>query len=195
MRHRTPSRGNYPGSVTSTLRTVAAAAASAALLFALAACSGTPDAAPTPAPTEAVAVDDGACTDDDGITVAVDASVLEDGDSKAWCIGTDETLTAADALTLVNVTTEGTEEYGDQVVCRVNGVPAEDLAIPAPDGSDYFEACASMAPAFAYWALWVKPAGGEWDYAQEGASTQKVQPGESVELLFQLNGEPAAPTT
>ncbi|MFK4837650.1 hypothetical protein ACI3KY_18125 [Microbacterium sp. ZW T2_14] len=181
--------------MTPTLRTVAAAAASAALLLALVACSGTPDASPTPAETKTVAILDSACADDAGITVAVDASALEDGDSKQWCIGTEEPLAAADALTLVNVTTEGTDEYGDEVVCRVNGVPAEDVAIPAADGSEYFETCESMPAAFAYWSLWVKAAEGEWAYAEEGLSTLQLEPGESLELLFTLNGEPAAPTT
>ncbi|MDR7187195.1 hypothetical protein J2Y46_000011 [Microbacterium sp. BE35] len=182
--------------MTSTLRAVAAAAASAALLFALAACSSdAPGAAPTASDTQAVQVSDEACADDAGITVAVDASALEDGDSKSWCIETDETLAAADALTLVNVTTEGTEEYGDQVVCRVNGVPAEDQAITADDGSEYFETCESMPAAFAYWSLWIKPAEGEWGYAEEGLSTLELEPGEGLELLFTLNGEPAAPTS
>lgn len=181
--------------MTSTFRAFAVAAASAALLFTLAACSSdAPEAAPSASGTQTVQVSDEACADDAGITVAVDASALGE-ESKAWCIETDETLVAADALTLVNVTTEGTEQYGDQVVCRVNGVPAADQAITAPDGSEYFETCKTMAPEYAYWSLWVKPAGGEWDYAQEGASTQKVEPGEGVELLFTLNGEPAQPTT
>ena len=42
---------------------------------------------------------------------------------------------------------------------------------------------------------WVQPAGGEWDYAQEGLSTLQVEPGDSIALLFTLNGEPAAPTS
>lgn len=198
MRNGARTPGNYPGSVTSTLRAVAAAAASAALLFALAACtSDAPAPTPTPATTtQSVAVLDAACADDAGVTVAIDASVLEDGgDSKTWCIGTDQPLAAADALTLLNVTTEGTDEYGDQVVCRVNGIPAEDVAIPAEDGSEYFETCESMPAAFAYWSIWVKPAGGEWSYAEEGLSTLELEPGESLELLFTLNGEPAAPTS
>lgn len=175
---------------------MAAAAASAALLLTLAACtSGGPEPTPNPTETKSVVVLDAACGDDSGVTVAVDASALEDGDSKEWCIGTDEPLAAADALTLVNVQTEGTDEYGDQVVCRVNGIPAEDVAIPAEDGSDYFETCASMPAAFAYWSLWVKPAGGEWEYAQEGLSTLQLEPGDAVGLLFTLHGEPAAPTS
>ena len=181
--------------MTSTLRAVAAAAASAALLFALAACaSETPAAAPTASDTQTVQVSDEACADDAGITVSVDASALEE-DAQAWCIDTGETLAAADALTLVGVETEGNVEFGEDAVCRVNGVPAEDLAIPADDGSDYFETCEEMSPAFAYWSMWVKPAGGEWGYAQEGISTLELEPGESLALLFSLNGEPAAPTS
>lgn len=181
--------------MTSTLRTAGTAAASAILLFALAACAGgAPEAAPTPTETT-VAILDAACAEDAGVTIVVDAAALDDGDRTAWCIGTDEPLAATDALALVDVTTEGTEEYGDQVVCRVDGVPAEDAAIPAEDGSDYFETCASMPAAFAYWSLWVKPAGDEWAYAQEGLATLQLKPGESLALLFTLNGEPATPAS
>lgn len=143
--------------MTSTLRAAGTAAASALLLFALAACTGgAPAETPTSAETATVAILDSACADDAGVTIVVDSSALEDGESREWCIGTDEPVAAADALALVDVKTEGTDEYGDQVVCRVDGVPAEDAAIPAEDGSDYFETCASMPAAFAYWSLWQK---------------------------------------
>lgn len=127
------------------------------------------------------------------MTLVVDASALDDAASSAWCVIADEEIAVADALATTGITTEGTDEYGDQVVCRVDGLPAADEALPNPDGSDYFETCASMPAAFAYWSVWVKPAGGEWDYAQEGLSTLTAAPGDSVELLFTLNGEPAAP--
>ena len=183
--------------MTSSLRTLAVAA-SAALLLTLAACSTSPDAASTPSATAEGATSPimtGACDDDSGVTVVVDGSALEDGDVEEWCVTTEEPIVAADAFSIAAVRTEGTEEYGDQVVCRVNGLPAEDEAIPAEDGSDYFETCDTMPAAFAYWSLWVKPAGGEWGYAQEGAATQELQPGDAVELLFTLNGEPAAPAS
>lgn len=177
-----------------TLHKTTAALAASVLLVALAACaSSTP--APSQTPTEAPgAVSEQACSDKTGITVVVEAAALENGKNQAWCIKTTDTLTAAEAMSLVNVRTEGTKQYGDQVVCRVNGVPAADTAIPNPDGTKYNEKCEGMPAAFAYWALWVKPAGGAWGYAQEGAATQKVAPGDAVELLFQLNGQPAAPT-
>lgn len=187
--------------MTSKLRTLAAAAASAVLLLSLAACAS-PEPAPSPTATgqstgdtSASITTDTACTGESGVTVVVDASALEGDAPQENCVVTAEPITGADALLLAGVETEGTEEYGDQVVCRVDGVPAEDTAIPAEDGSDYFEACAAMPAAFAYWSLWVKPAGGEWAYAQEGLPTLQLEPGDAVELLFTLHGEPAAPTS
>lgn len=179
--------------MTTTLRTLAAASA-AALLLTLAACSSTPSAGEPSATADssASAAVDGAC---EGVMVVVDASALDldDDPSQETCIETDSAIAASDALDEAGVTTEGTDEYGDQVVCRVNGVPAEDFALTAEDGSDYFETCEAMPAAFAYWALWVQPEGGEWEYAQEGLSTLQVEPGQSIALLFSLNGEPATP--
>ena len=196
MQTRAAAPANYPGPVTPTVRAVAAAAASAALVFALAACTAGPSETSAATPTEtAPAVLDGACADGTGVTVTVDSSVLDDGDSTTWCIGTDDALVAADALARAGIETEGTAEYGDQVLCRVDGVPAEDVALPAEDGSEYFERCESMPAAFAYWSMWVKPASGEWRYAEEGLATQQLEPGESLALLFVLDGEPAAPAS
>lgn len=193
---RPPRAATYPGSVTSTLRSFAAAAASAVLLLSLAACAA-PDPTPTTTATDAAnaaIATDSACESDEGVTIVVDASALEEEPTQQ-CVITDESIVAADALLLAGVETEGTEEYGDQVVCRVDGVPAEDEAIPAEDGSEYFETCEAMPAAFAYWSLWTQPAGGEWAYAQEGLSTLQLEPGDAVALLFTLHGEPAAPTS
>ncbi|WP_345800170.1 hypothetical protein AAIB33_11905 [Microbacterium sp. AZCO] len=178
--------------MTSSLRAFAATSA-AVLLLALTACSQTPTetAGPSASPSASVSGD---CA---GVTIVVDASALELGEddpSQATCIPTATAIAASDALAQADVTTEGTKQYGDQVVCRVNGVPAADLAIKNPDGTDYFEQCESMPAAFAYWSLWVEPKGGAWEYAQEGLSTLQLQPGESLALLFSLNGTPASPT-
>lgn len=186
---------SYAGTVISTPRSFAAAAA-AVLLLALASCAPTP--APSPSATAAGATSEiktGICEDATGVTIVVDGSALEGSTVEEFCVTTDEPIGAADALDIAAVETEGTEEYGDQVVCRVNGVPAEEMALTAEDGSDYFETCASMPAAFAYWSLWVQPAGGEWAYAEEGLSTLQLSPGDSLALLFTLNGEPAAPAS
>jgi hypothetical protein len=174
-----------------TLRsTLAAAAASAALLLALAGCSSaTPTAGSSSSPTASA---DGTCA---GVTVIVDPGDLKVPAStkKKACVPTGAPISAGEALTKAKVTTEGTKQYGDQVVCRVNGVPSAELDIPAADGSTYHEQCQGMPAAFAYWSLWLKPAGGAWAYAQEGMATQKVEPGQSIELLFALNDKPATP--
>lgn len=174
------------------LRPAAFATAAAALLLALAGCSSA--ASPAASPAASTSATTGVCA---GITVVVDPGELKVPASakKTTCVPTSSTMTAAEALKAAKVTTVGTKQYGDQVVCRVNGIPSADLAIPGKDGSVYHEACEGMPAAFAYWALWLKPAAGEWAYAQEGAATQKVAPGESIELLFSLNGKPAGPTT
>ena len=183
--------------VTSTLRTLTATAAMA-LLLSLAACSSATDSE-TAEPSASASASASASSGQDcsGVTVVVDASAFEDADdiSQTRCIETDKAIAATDALDAAGVTTEGTTEYGDQVVCRVDGLPAEDVALTAEDGSDYFETCESMPAAFAYWSLWVQPAGGEWAYATEGLSTLQLQPGEGVALLFTLNGAPATPTS
>jgi hypothetical protein len=197
MRRATRGHPSYAGAVNSTPRAFAAAAA-AALLLALAACSTTPATSTSASASPAGSTSEiktGPCDDDTGVTIVVDGSALEGSTVEEFCVTTDEAIGAADALSIAAVQTEGTEEYGDQVVCRVNGAPAEDLALTAEDGSEYFETCASMPAAFAYWSLWVQPAGGEWAYAEEGLSTLQLEPGESIALLFTLNGEPAAPTS
>lgn len=173
-------------------------AATALAALALVGCSAGTGTNPSPSSTasaEASATTAPAGDDCAGISVIVDTGDLETAEdaSVSACVEADGPVIAADALRTAGVETEGTAQYGDQVVCRVNGVPQQDLAIPAADGTEYHESCESMPAAFAYWAIWQKPAGGEWGYAQEGLSTLELQPGDAIELLFTLNDEPAAP--
>ncbi|MEE8602730.1 hypothetical protein [Euzebya tangerina] len=53
------------------------------------------------------------------------------------------------------------------VVCRLEGVPADDP-------------CASMPAADFYWSYWHAEGGGEWTYSDDGAATRRPPPG-SVE--------------
>lgn len=189
MRHPIP----YCRTVTPKTRNLALTLSAAAVLaLSLTACSPT---APTSTPTpSAAAADDGACA---GVTVVVDTGDLEisDDPSASVCVETDETILGTDAVTEAGFTTVGTTTYPDDVICRVNGVPSEDTELTGDDGAAYHETCADMPPATAYWGLWVKPADGEWDYAQTGLSALELNPGDSVELLFTVNGAPAAPTS
>ena len=172
-------------------RALSLAAASVLALSLTACASTTPSAEPSAAPTSSAPAAECA-----GVTVIVDTGDLEldDDPSDSACVETDGTILGADAVAEAGFTTEGTVTYPDDVICRVEGVPAEETELPGADGSPYHETCADMPPATAYWGLWVKPAGGTWDYAQTGLSALELEPGDSVELLFTVDGSPAAPT-
>lgn len=178
-----------------TIRTAAASSlAAAGLLFTLAACSTPAATQPTtsaPASTAAASsAADGPCT---GVKVIVDSGALKQAAAdKSVCVDVDAKTPASKVLEEADVKTVGTTQYPNELVCRVNGVPAADLEI-VHKGGTYKEECSGMPAAFAYWSLWVKPATGDWAYAQEGLATLQVSPGESLELLYAVDGEPAAP--
>lgn len=170
--------------------------AAGALALGLSACSGEsttgPSAEPDDTDAAAVAVQT-ACEGDEGVTVVVDASALDEAESETWCYFASDTVSVADAVAAAGIETEGTTEYGDQVICRVNGLPSATEPVGSTEDPAYVESCESMPAAFAYWSLWAKPAGGAWDYAQEGLATLTAEPGDSIALLFTLDGEPATP--
>lgn len=121
----------------------------------------------------------------DGVIVNVNFGILSD-EPIAECVEFEsETALAGDVLSFAGVETEGTEAYGDMVVCRVNALPAETEEIVVDGEDPYLETCVEMPPAFAYWALWQKSdSAAEWDYASEGVGTLMVAPGESLGLGF-----------
>ncbi|MBT2534850.1 hypothetical protein [Arthrobacter sp. ISL-69] len=178
------------------IRTAAASSlAAAGLLFTLAACSTpaatqpTSSASTSPA-TASASTDSGPCA---GVKVIVDSGALKQAAADtSVCVPVDAPTLASKVLDEAKVKTEGTPQYPKELACRVNGVPAADFDI-AHKGGTYREDCSKMPAAFAYWSLWVKPASGDWAYAQEGLSTLQLSPGQSVELLFTVDGAPAAP--
>jgi hypothetical protein len=127
------------------------------------------------------------------VKVIVDSGALKQAAAdKSVCVPVDAKTPASKVLDEAKVKTEGTTQYPNELVCRVNGVPAADFEI-VHKGGTYKEECKGMPAAFAYWSLWVKPATGGWAYAQEGLATLQVSPGESLELLYTVDGAPAAP--
>ena len=178
------------------IRTAAASSlAAAGLLFTLAACSTPAATQPTTsAPASPATTSSSAATEPcAGVKVIVDSGALEQAAADtSVCVPVDAPTPAAKVLDEANVKTEGTTQYPNELVCRVNGVPAADLDI-AHKGGTYREECKGMPAAFAYWSLWVKPASGDWAYAQEGLATLQVSPGQSLELLYTVDGAPAAP--
>ncbi|MET3706847.1 hypothetical protein [Arthrobacter sp. UYEF6] len=178
-----------------TIRTAAASSlAAAGLLFTLAACSAPAATQPTTAaPTTTATASPSASGPCAGVKVIVDSGALKQAAADtSVCVAVDAATPVSKVLDEAKVKTVGTTDYPNELVCRVNGVPAADFDITHKGGT-YREECGKMPAAFAYWSLWVKPATGDWAYAQEGLATLQVSPGESLELLYTLDGEPAAP--
>lgn len=124
--------------------------------------------------------------------VIVDSGALkQDAADTSTCVDISEPTLASAVLSDADVEIEGTAKYPTSFACRVNGVPAEDFDIKHKGGT-IREACDDKNTV-SYWALWVKPAAGTWGYAQEGLDSLKLNPGESLELLYTVDGEPAAP--
>lgn len=130
----------------------------------------------------------------DGVIVNVNFGILSD-DTIAECVEFEsETALAKDVLSFAGVETEGTEAYGDMVVCRVNALPSQTEEIVVEGENPYLETCAEMPPAFAYWALWHKAeSAADWDYAMEGVGTLMVAPGESLGLGFSSGTDVVTP--
>lgn len=145
------------------------------VVLALSGCSAAaPQADPAPAASEPAA--DGVCAE---VTVVVEFGSLN-APTIEECAPAG---LAADALEAVDVSTEGTADYGDQVVCRVDDLPAPEV-----------ESCATL-PADAYWALWVKDSSdAEWAYAEAGVATLQLTAGQSVGLVYTEGTDSTPPT-
>jgi hypothetical protein len=151
------------------------------LAVALAGCaSAAPAADPTPSATAAC-----------DVKIVVDFGVL-DAPSVEAC---GPAGPAQDVLADAGVTTEGTVDYGDQVVCRVNDRPAADETVTVDGQTPFTEPCTSMPVATAYWALWVKASpDAAWEYASEGVGTLKLESGQSIGLVYTAGTDSTPPS-
>ena len=154
----------------------------AALALALSGCAGS-----APEPTSSPAADVSAGCEQ--VTVVVDFGVLDEP-AVDVCVGAGF---ATDVLADADVTTEGTLDYGDQVVCRVNNQPSADETVTIDGVDPFVESCATLNAA-AYWALWVKTSpDAEWEYAQEGVATLELSDGQSVGLVYTAGTDSTPP--
>lgn len=105
----------------------------------------------------------------DEVTIVVNFGALDSPDLKKC----GPAGIAAASLKAAGITTAGTADYGNQVVCRVDNLPSPSV-----------ESCAKL-PSNAYWALWIKTSpDAKWEYAQDGVATQQVTAGESLGLVY-----------
>jgi uncharacterized lipoprotein NlpE involved in copper resistance len=123
----------------------------------------------------------------DCVTLYVDYGPLENGTQSTSCIPASSKTNALDLLADAGLTIEGTQKYGNAIVCRINN---------RPDATT--ESCQEMPPAEAHWAVLVKEheilpipfnTAGEWGWAQTGINEVYLEPGDAIGLVFADNGE------
>jgi len=137
----------------------------------------------------------GSLEDCSGVVLEINYGLLS-AERAATCVEfADDTALAKDILASAGFVTEGTGTYGDQIVCRVNGLPSATEAFEVEGEAPHLESCADMPPAFAYWALWVKAdQESPWAYAEEGVGTLMMGQGTSLGLVFSTGGETPTPS-
>jgi hypothetical protein len=184
---------------TRALPLICAVSAVATALIALSGCtvgSASPESHATPAAgasTSGTAPTASSAAECAGVFVTVQYGLLGRDDVNA-CAAATAPITAQAALKSLGVTTEGTEKYKAQVVCRVNGLPSASTPISVPGKAPYTEKCQDMPAAFAYWAMWVRDsAAGKWGYASSGVATQQLKPGQTLGLKFTTGTDTTPP--
>jgi hypothetical protein len=126
--------------------------------------------APLPAGADPVAD----CSTTVGVVVAVDLSPWGGAVER----GCDATPSTALAALQSDFSVDGTAQYGDAFVCRIDGDPTVDQT-----------PCTSTPPASASWSFWYADAGSaSWTYATEGASTFRPQAGSAEAWTFGAAG-------
>jgi hypothetical protein len=137
-------------------------------------------------------------TDGNCVTVSIDYGVLDSQNQNyEKCLSASGDVTALDLMNTANFKIEGTEKYGDQIVCRLNNLPKPNQPIGVKGHEDYIETCKDMPAEFAYWAVFEKrkqaipnPAdlNTKWTYAQVGVAELTLNAGDSLAFVFTDNG-------
>lgn len=132
--------------------------------------------------TSAQAAEPPGCEGPGQVTVVVDPQELG-GEPTERCVDLAdvEGEVALDVLEAAGHEVEGSAEFGDAVVCRVDGAPAPEA-----------ESCRSMPSADAYWTFWLAD-GEAWIFAQQGVDSQPVAGGDVLAMSFQQGTDEAPP--
>jgi hypothetical protein len=121
--------------------------------------------------------------DSNCVNLYVDFGSLNAETKVKKCIDISAETNALELLKISGYTTEGTQKYGDAVICRLNGLPDKSV-----------ETCEVMPPEDAYWAVIVKekkllPLFNEWGWAQTGINEISLSESDSLGLVFSTNGD------
>jgi len=117
------------------------------------------------------------------VNLYIDYGLLDNSTKIEQCIKVSTETNALEILKTAGYTVEGTQKYGDAVVCRLNGLPDKSA-----------ETCEVMPPENAFWAVIVKEKKllllfDEWGWAQTGINEIQLSKGDSLGLVFSTNGD------
>ena len=121
---------------------------------------------------------------DDCVNLYVDYGLINNQEKITRCISAVDDTNALDILAKASLKIEGTNKYGNAVVCRVNGLPDKSV-----------ESCEIMPPENAYWAVIIKKKqiipfpSNEWGWAQKGINETYLSPGDNLGLVFSTDGD------
>ena len=121
------------------------------------------------------------------VEVYVDYGILDKGKIVRDCVPVSGEIDAMTVLNAAGLAIQGTDRYGLSVVCRVNSLPSGGSPILVEGHEEYVETCKDMPAEFAYWAILVRTGVTYWGWAQEGVVDIKLEPGDSIGLVFADN--------
>lgn len=164
------------------MKTVLMFAASGILALTLGACAtGTSD---EQADSQSAVTSNGAC---EGVRVVVDFASLE-AEPVDECVAAGAPITALQALREAGLEFTGSDTAGENFVCRVEGRPSETEQVQTETQGPDVQTCEQYGLSWAFWSVFVETGSG-WTPANEGIATQKVKPGESLGLVWQLTDD------
>lgn len=117
------------------------------------------------------------------VNLYIDYGSLDNSTKIEQCVEVSAETNALEVLKTAGYTTEGTQKYGDAVLCRLNNLPTTSV-----------ESCENMPPENAFWAVITKenkllPFFNDWGWAQVGINELYLSKGDSLGLVFSTNGD------
>lgn len=118
------------------------------------------------------------------VNVYIDFGPLQDSLTVIKCVNESNKTSALNILQDGGFKIEGTQKYGDGIVCRVDNFPGQNI-----------DSCLSMPSEKLYWAIIIKRKSNiidpfsKWGWAQTGIKDVYLNPGDSLGLVFTNNGK------